>query len=119
MLRLVFVFLDMAIIGLILFQLRSMGRSAWWAVAYAWHPLAISEVAGSGHQDVIGIAFMLLSLVLAGRLVKTVEEENKTLSRKRLGASKEWMKTACGEVWSSRSLRAGEIAGSNPAGQIM
>lgn len=69
--RLGFVFFDLAIIGLILFQLRSMGRSAWWAVAYAWHPLAISEVAGSGHQDVIGIAFLLLSLVLAGRLVKS------------------------------------------------
>lgn len=82
--RLGFVFFDMAIIGLILFQLRSMGRSAWWAVAYAWHPLAISEVAGSGHQDVIGIAFMLLSLVLAGRLVKPGEEASKTLSRKRL-----------------------------------
>ncbi len=67
--RLGFVCFDMAIIGLILFQLRSMGRSMWWAVAYAWHPLAISEVAGSGHQDVIGIAFLLLSLVWAGRLV--------------------------------------------------
>jgi hypothetical protein len=77
-----FVLFDMAIIGLILWQLRSMGRSEWWATSYAWHPLAISEVAGSGHQDVIGIAFLLLALVLAGRLVKCKEGE--ALSRKRL-----------------------------------
>jgi len=81
--RLGFALFDLAIIGLILFQLRSMGRSAWWAVAYAWHPLTISEVAGSGHQDVIGIAFLLLSLVLAGRLVKLGEEEAGALIRKR------------------------------------
>ncbi len=77
-----FVLFDMALIGLILWQLRVMGRSAWWAVAYAWHPLTISEVAGSGHQDVIGIAFLLLALVLAGRLVKL--EAGEALSRKRL-----------------------------------
>jgi len=63
-----FVLFDLAIVVLLLWQLRQMGRSAWWAAAYAWHPLSISEVAGSGHQDVIGIALLLLTLVLAGRL---------------------------------------------------
>ncbi len=76
-----FVLFDLVVIGLILWQLRVMGRSAWWAAAYAWHPLAISEVAGSGHQDVIGVAFLLLALVLAGKLLKLGEGD--ALSRKR------------------------------------
>ncbi len=92
--RLGFVLFDMAVIGLILFQLRVMGRSVWWAVGYAWHPLAISEVAGSGHQDVIGIAFLLLALVLAVKLLKSGEGpgegpgeepgEGEALNRKRM-----------------------------------
>ncbi len=62
--RLGFVLFDMLLIILILVWLREAGRSAWWVVAYAWHPLAISEVAGSGHQDVIGIVFLVASLWL-------------------------------------------------------
>jgi hypothetical protein len=37
-------------------------RSVWWAIADAWHPLVISEVAATGHQDVIGIAMLLACL---------------------------------------------------------
>ncbi|MEZ6189822.1 MAG: hypothetical protein R3C45_00850 [Phycisphaerales bacterium] len=47
----------MLIIAVLLAWLRDMGKSTWWAVAYAWHPLAISEVAGGEHQDVIGSRF--------------------------------------------------------------
>jgi alpha-1,6-mannosyltransferase len=32
---------------------------------YAWHPLAIWEVAGSGHVDIVAVAFMLLSMLAA------------------------------------------------------
>lgn len=80
--RLGFVLFDMLTIAVLLAWLRDLGRSAWWAVAYAWHPLAISEVAGSGHQDVIGIAFLVTALWLASRLVKIDRDES--LSRKRL-----------------------------------
>jgi hypothetical protein len=92
--RLGFVFFDMVLIGVILAWLRSMGRSPWWAVAYAWHPLAISEVAGSGHQDSIGIAFLVLALWLASKLLRGTTgphpgplpggEGDDALSRKRL-----------------------------------
>ena len=34
-----------------------------WVLLYAWHPLPILKVAGSGHQDVVGIALMLLGLL--------------------------------------------------------
>ena len=37
----------------------------WWSVLYGWHPLVLSEVAASGHQDVIGIAWLLMALTLA------------------------------------------------------
>lgn len=66
--RLGFVAFDMLIIALLLGQLRREGRSPWWAILYAWHPLAISEVAGSGHQDVIGIACLLIGLRCIGRM---------------------------------------------------
>ncbi len=63
--RLGFILIDLVVVALILYQLTVIGRSAWWAVLYAWHPLAVSEVAQSGHQDVIGIACMLGALSLA------------------------------------------------------
>lgn len=83
--RLGFVLFDMLLIAVILAWLRDMGRSAWWAVAYAWHPLTISEVAGSGHQDVIGVAFLVTALWLASRLVKV--DRGRSLSRKRLAVA--------------------------------
>ncbi len=69
--RLGFVLFDIAIIGILLTWLRDAGRSPWWAIAYAWHPLAISEVAGSGHQDPIGIAFLAIALHCVYRVHKT------------------------------------------------
>ncbi len=66
--RLGFVLFDIAIICILLLWLRDAGRSPWWAVAYAWHPLTISEVAGSGHQDPIGIAFLVITLYSVHRL---------------------------------------------------
>lgn len=70
--RLAFVLFDMAVVLLLLRALSDRGRSAWWAALYAWHPLAISEVAGSGHQEPIGIAMLLAALLLAERSRVTV-----------------------------------------------
>jgi len=65
--RLGFAAFDLLLIGLLLIGLRQAGRSAWWAALYAWHPLAITEVAWSGHQDVIGIAALVGALLLTVR----------------------------------------------------
>ncbi|MEM9420204.1 MAG: hypothetical protein AAGA25_14290 [Planctomycetota bacterium] len=65
--RLAFALLDLLIVLLLLIQLKSLGRSPWWAVMYAWSPLVIVETAWSGHQDGIGIAAMIGSLMLAQR----------------------------------------------------
>lgn len=66
--RLGFALLDLGVVVLLLVRLLTEGRSAWWAALYAWHPLAISEIAGSGHQDVVGVALLLVSLLLIDRL---------------------------------------------------
>ena len=55
---------DVVAIGLILIVLRRCDRSAWWAALYAWHPLPITEIAGSGHQDSIGVALLVVALLL-------------------------------------------------------
>lgn len=65
--RLVFVGLDLLITALLIARLRTAGRSAWWAVLFAWSPLVIAETAWSGHQDGIGIALLLGALLLAER----------------------------------------------------
>lgn len=69
--RLVFSVLDLAIVVMLLGQLRYLGRSAWWAVMYAWSPLVICETAWSGHQDGIGIAAVMGSLLLAQRATRS------------------------------------------------
>ena len=63
--RLGFVAFDVGIVLLLLQGLSVQGRSLWWAILYAWHPLVISEVGGSGHQDVIGVVFLIIGLLLA------------------------------------------------------
>ena len=67
--RLGFAVVDVAIVGLLLIGLRMAGASPWWAALYAWHPLAITETAGSGHQDVLGILPLMGALVVTERLV--------------------------------------------------
>lgn len=42
--------------------LRRLGRPATRVVAYAWHPLAVWEIAGSGHIDAAMTAGMMLGL---------------------------------------------------------
>jgi len=59
-----FIVADLCIIALLMTMLARRGRSLWWTVLYAWHPLPIAEVAGAGHQDVIGIALLLLALYI-------------------------------------------------------
>lgn len=66
-LRVAFVICDIAIVFVMLDILRCFGQGQHWVLAYAWHPLLATEVAGSGHVDVLGV---LLLLVSAGALVR-------------------------------------------------
>ncbi len=72
--RLCFVLIDLLLITVIMAKLRDAGRSPLWACLYAWHPLAISETAYAGHQDVIGIAPLLLAIWLVDRLRHSYDE---------------------------------------------
>ena len=66
-LKVAFVFCDFAIVLVLLDILRCSGQGMHWVLAYAWHPLLATEVAGSGHIDIVGA---LLLVVSAAALVR-------------------------------------------------
>ena len=41
--------------------LATTGRSPWWVLAYAWHPLVAIEGAGGGHIDVVGTCLVVVT----------------------------------------------------------
>ena len=66
--RAVMVGFELAAISLVLLALAASGRSCWWAALYAWHPLPLAEIAGSGHQEGLGI-FLLVAAIGLGTTV--------------------------------------------------
>jgi len=66
-LKVAFVICHFAIVFVLLDLLRCTGQEEHWVLAYAWHPLLATEVAGSGHVDIVGV---LLLLVSASALVR-------------------------------------------------
>ncbi len=71
-LKAAFVICDVAIVFVLLDVLRSSGQAAHWVLAYAWHPLLATEVAGSGHIDIVGALLLLISVAALGRRWRTV-----------------------------------------------
>ena len=59
--KVAFVLCDFAIVLVLLDVLRRTGQGAHWILAFAWHPLLATEVAGSGHIDILGALLLLLS----------------------------------------------------------
>jgi hypothetical protein len=66
-LKVAFVICDMAIVFLLLDVLRRTRQGEHWVLAYAWHPLLATEVAGSGHVDIVGALLLLLSAAVLER----------------------------------------------------
>ena len=60
-LRVAFVICEMAIVFVLLDVLRRTQQGGHWVLAYAWHPLLATEVAGSGHVDIVGVLLLLVS----------------------------------------------------------
>ncbi len=60
--KIVFVIAELLTVLSLLFILWKRGQSLLWVAAYAWHPLMILEVAGSGHNDALGVAMLWLGL---------------------------------------------------------
>lgn len=66
-LKVAFVVCDLAIAFVLLDLLRSRGQAAHLVLAYAWNPLLAVEVAGSGHIDIVGAFFLLVSIAALAR----------------------------------------------------
>ena len=66
-LKVAFVICDFGIALVLLDLLRTSGRGAHWVLAYAWHPLLATEVAGSGHIDIVGTLLLVISVAALAR----------------------------------------------------
>src|SRR3984885_3901697 len=62
---------DFAIAFVLLDVLRCNRQGAHLVLAYAWNPLLAIEVAGSGHIDILGALFLLISVAALGRRWRT------------------------------------------------
>ncbi len=58
-LKAVLILLDMGVLFFLRAMLAARGIGCHLLLIWAWHPLVIVEIAGSGHQDIIGIFFLV------------------------------------------------------------
>ena len=63
---------DFGVIGLLLHLLKRQRRPLTQVIWYAWCPLPITEVAMAGHQDIVGVFFLLLAFTLVMRSERAV-----------------------------------------------
>jgi alpha-1,6-mannosyltransferase len=71
-LKVAFVLCDFAIVLVLLDILRRSQEGLHWVLAYAWHPLLATDVAGSGHIDIVGAMLLLMSFAALGRRWRAV-----------------------------------------------
>ena len=71
-LKVAFVVCDLAIVFVLLDILRRTRQGEHWVLAYAWHPLLATEVAGSGHIDIVGVLLLLVSVAALARRWRAV-----------------------------------------------
>jgi len=70
--RVAFVICDLGVVFVLLDVLRRTGQGAHWILAYAWHPLLATEVAGSGHIDTFGVLLLVVSFAALLRRCRTI-----------------------------------------------
>ncbi len=68
-LKALLVFFDLGLCALLIAILGKLDLPVWRSVLYAWNPLPILEIAGSGHVDGAGLALLMAAIfsLLAGR----------------------------------------------------
>jgi hypothetical protein len=71
-LKIAFVLSNLAIVLVLLDVLRSSRQAAHWVLAFAWNPLLATEVAGSGHVDIVGALLLLVSVAALWRRRRAV-----------------------------------------------
>ncbi len=71
-LKVAFVLCDLAIVLVLFDVLHRSGQGTHWILAYAWNPLLATDVAGSGHIDIVGALLLLVSAAALGRRWRAV-----------------------------------------------
>jgi hypothetical protein len=71
-LKVAFVLCDLAIVFVLLDVLRCTRQGEHWVLAYAWNPLLATDVAGSGHIDILGVLLLLVSVAAMVRRWRAV-----------------------------------------------
>jgi alpha-1,6-mannosyltransferase len=71
-LKVAFVLCDFAVVVVLLDVLRRSQQGEHWVLAYAWHPLLATDVAGSGHVDIVGALLLLVSAAALLRRWRTI-----------------------------------------------
>jgi alpha-1,6-mannosyltransferase len=69
--KVAFAVCELAIVPLLLAELRRLGQGEHWVLAYAWNPLLVACVAQSGHIDILGVLLLLLSVAALQRRWRT------------------------------------------------
>jgi alpha-1,6-mannosyltransferase len=69
--KVAFVLCELAIVPLLLAELRRLGQGEHWVLAYAWNPLLVTCVSYSGHVDILGVLLLLLSAAALERRWRT------------------------------------------------
>jgi alpha-1,6-mannosyltransferase len=62
---------ELAIVPLLLAELRRLGQGEHWVLAYAWNPLLVTCVTQSGHIDILGVLLLVLSAAALQRRRRT------------------------------------------------
>jgi hypothetical protein len=70
--KIAFAVCELAIVFVLLAELRRLGRGEHWVLAYAWHPLLITCVAYNGHIDILGVLLLLISATALCRNRRTL-----------------------------------------------
>jgi alpha-1,6-mannosyltransferase len=70
--KVAFVICDLVIVFVLLDLLRRTRQGEHWVLAFAWHPLLATEVAGGGHIDIVGALLLLVSAAALVRRWRTV-----------------------------------------------
>lgn len=60
--KLILVMLDILLCAMMAKVLKGLGRPPSWLILYAWHPLPVLEIAGSGHIDGAGMLFLFVAI---------------------------------------------------------
>jgi hypothetical protein len=66
-LKVAFAVCELAIVLVLFDVLRASRLATHWILAYAWNPLLATEVAGSGHIDIVGVLLLLISVAALWR----------------------------------------------------